>query len=265
MKDESDIPEAEINEMTNRCDELIYSISYVSPNYPSNLINIQKENFKDEQDISKEDENLMCNIDLLSEHKIKNIINAKAIKGELWFLVELSNGEITFIPNNIANQYISDDFMIDFLSNQIKKNKNNFIPKLSKSDIANNPHTSFFQLPYILSKSYPSASDTISSLNHEIGTSDKIPKEEEADFDENQVPAEIISPNEENSEQNKVKSKTKIRKSVKSNQKLQNDIQSDNPTTIRMVTRSKDKSTEKQKNDLKDKKNLGKVKQKKSK
>lgn len=152
MKDENDILESEINNITNKCDDIIYSISFVSPNYPSDLIKIQKDNSNDKSKAESE-ENPLYDPDMLLEYKIKNIVDAKAIKGELWYLVELSNGEIMIIPNKDADRFISDNDMIDFLTNKIKKNTNNSIPKLSKNDIANNPHTSFFQLPYILSKS----------------------------------------------------------------------------------------------------------------
>lgn len=178
----------EIHEISTKCDDLIYSVSFISPNYPSFFINIQKENIPEVILESKKEKNQAITSELLLNHKIKNIMNAKAINGELKYLVELSNGKISLISNSLADKFVPDNEMISFLLHKIKTNKNNSIPILSKNDISNNPHINFLQLPYSLSKlSY------ITTLNSFSHSNDLKPLTSKSDLITNQLDVNIES------------------------------------------------------------------------
>lgn len=133
----------ELQETINECQETLYSMSFVSPHYSSKVFTLQ--NGEPVNDNDSTDEIIVS--DIVLNAKVSRIIDAKAIKGELCFFVELSNKNLTVISSEAANRLISDKKMIRFLTQKIKSHKYNSIPKLSNTTISTS-QIPVFQCPY---------------------------------------------------------------------------------------------------------------------
>ncbi|OHS96202.1 hypothetical protein TRFO_10147 [Tritrichomonas foetus] len=75
---------------------------------------------------------------------VSEILKIKKINDNVWFLVQFENSEVAFLSKELADKFISDEKMINFLIKEIEKNPYNPIPTYTSKTIPHRPEMSEF-------------------------------------------------------------------------------------------------------------------------